>query len=318
MDTAYTVLVVDDETSTRGMLSKLISENGHTVTAIASGEEAMTLFTQGNYPLVIADLILGEMNGIELLQKIKKINADTEVIIITNYASLETAVAALRSGAYDYITKPFEDIDLVYAVISRAFEKVNLIIENRNLLKKLKEKNEELEKVNLVLKELAVRDGLTGLYNHRYFQEALATEINRSKRYKHEFSLLFIDIDFFKNYNDMHGHQEGDKLLLTLANILKNSVSKSDVIARYGGEEFTVLLLLTELSKESAMHIAERIRSTVAEYPFYGREKQPIGKVTISVGVSSFPDNGTDAQTLVNHADSLLYKAKQSGRNKIL
>lgn len=318
MDTAYPILVVDDEASTRGILSKLLSENGHNVTAIGSGEEAMALFTQGHYPLVITDLILGGMNGIELLREIKKVNADTQVIIITNYASLETAIAALRSGAYDYLMKPFEDIYLVSAVISRALEKVNLIIENRNLLKRLKEKNEEMEKVNLVLKEQAVRDGLTGLYNHRYFQEALATEISRSKRYKHEFSLLFIDIDFFKNYNDIHGHQEGDKLLLTFANILKNSVSKSDVIARYGGEEFTVLLLLPEISKENTMHIAERIRSAVAEYPFYGREKQPMGKVTTSIGVSSFPDNGTDAQTLINHADSLLYKAKQSGRNKIL
>ena len=166
-----------------------------------------------------------------------------------------------------------------------------------------------------ILKNLASRDGLTGLYNHRYFQEYLIFELYRSSRNKDTFSLLFLDLDYFKKYNDSNGHLEGDKLLQSFAGILKKSIRRSNVVARYGGEEFVLLLPAT--SKANARIVGEKIRRQVESYPFKGRETQPQGKVTISIGISSFPDDGTDRSSLIQCADGAMYRAKNSGRNKV-
>jgi len=121
------VLVVDDEESLLAVLSQVLSKNGYEVTAAASGEEAWDIFQTDPFPLVITDIVMKEMTGIELLQKIKEMCPDTQVIIITSYASLDTAINALRSGAYDYLFKPFEDLEMISAVTARAVEKMRLI-----------------------------------------------------------------------------------------------------------------------------------------------------------------------------------------------
>jgi diguanylate cyclase (GGDEF)-like protein len=211
--------------------------------------------------------------------------------------------------------KPFEDISLISAVVNRASDRIRLAAENKDLLEKLRQKNAELEKNNAILKNLAIRDGLTGLYNHRYFQEALAVELVRSRRYNRSVSLVFMDVDYFKKYNDAHGHPDGDKMLIALANIFRDSVRVSDSIARYGGEEF--VLLLPETTKENALRIAEFIRKKVHDHPFPGRETQPLGRVTISLGIATFPQDGTDGSSLIERADKALYEAKRAGRNKV-
>jgi len=139
------VLVVDDEESLLAVLSQVLSKSGYEVTAAASGEEAWEIFQTDSYPLVIADIVMKEMTGIELLQKIKGKCPETQVIIITSYASLDTAVNALRSGAYDYLFKPFEDLEMISAVTARAVEKIKLISENQQLIEKLNKKGDELE-----------------------------------------------------------------------------------------------------------------------------------------------------------------------------
>jgi signal transduction histidine kinase len=139
------VLVVDDEESLLAVLSQVLSKSGYEVTAAASGEEAWDIFQTDPFPVVITDIVMKEMTGIELLQKIKEMCPDTQVIIITSYASLDTAINALRSGAYDYLFKPFEDLDMISAVTARAVEKMNLISENRQLIEKLNKKGDELE-----------------------------------------------------------------------------------------------------------------------------------------------------------------------------
>jgi diguanylate cyclase (GGDEF)-like protein len=315
VDTGKRILVVDDEESVRGFLSQVLSDDGHKITSAASGEEALEIFKKDPYPLVIADIRLGAMNGIELLQHIRKINPESQVIIITSHASLETAIAALRAGAYDYLIKPFEDLELVSAVVNRAIEKIRLIVENQVLVEKLRRNNEELEHLNKSLRELAIRDGLTGLYNHRYFQEALAMELARSKRYEKAFSLIFMDVDYFKTYNDTHGHVKGDKVLQTLANLINNNIRRCDFAARYGGEEFVIILPETE--DEGARHYAESIRKKISEAPILGRETQPSGMITASMGVATFPYNGQEASALIQHADNALYQAKRAGKNCI-
>jgi diguanylate cyclase (GGDEF)-like protein len=255
------------------------------------------------------------MSGIELLQQIKQISPDTQILIITSHSSVETAIESLRAGAYDYIMKPFDDLDMITKAVKRAIEKSRLVIENQFLVESLKQNKKELERLNEVFWDMAVRDGLTGLHNHRYFYETLSKEIIRSNRHGWVFSLLFMDVDFFKDYNDTHGHLEGDNVLRELAEILRKRFRRTDVIARYGGEEFVVLL--PEMNKHDALATAEEIRKLVEGYPFRGRETQPEGKLTVSIGVSSFPEDGQDNESLLKNADEALYRAKNSGRNTV-
>jgi diguanylate cyclase (GGDEF)-like protein len=309
------ILVADDDESLRSVLKQVLSMDGYEVTLTASGEEALAAFNKEPFPLMITDIRMGKMSGIMLLQEVKRLRTDTQVIIITSNATLDTAITAIQAGAYDYLTKPFEDIALISSVAHRAVEKIRLIEENKSLLEKLKRKNEELEFVNMTLKELTIRDGLTGLYNHRHFQETLAAEILRSKRYAKTFSLVFLDVDFFKQYNDTHGHLHGDAVLVALSKLLIAGLRKSDIAVRYGGEEF--VLLLPETSKENAFALAGTIREKIAAHPFPGRETQPQGKVTVSMGIAAFPEDGSDSSTLLHRADEALYEAKNGGRNRV-
>jgi len=309
------ILVADDDESLRSVLKQVLSMDGYEVTLTASGEEALAAFKKEPCSLIITDIRMGKMNGITLLQEVKRLRPDTQVIIITSNATLDTAITAIQAGAYDYLTKPFDDIALISSVARRAVEKILLIEENKSLLEKLKRKNEELEFVNTTLKELTIRDGLTGLYNHRHFQETLALEILRSKRHAKTFSLVFLDVDFFKQYNDTHGHLHGDAVLVALSKLLIAGLRQSDSAVRYGGEEF--VLLLPETPKENAFALAGNIREKIAAHPFPGRETQPQGKVTVSMGIAAFPEDGSDSSTLLHRADEALYQAKNGGRNKV-
>jgi diguanylate cyclase (GGDEF)-like protein len=242
-------------------------------------------------------------------------SADTQVIIMTSHAELKTAIEALRSNAYDYLLKPFDNLDVITMVAQRAVEKVNLIRENRLLLEELKMKNEEATRMNEALRELAMQDGLTGLFNHRHFYELLASEVERSKRYKHEFSVLLMSVDHFVKYNDTHGQQSGDKVLHTIADLFKKNTRKSNVVARYGFEKFSVIL--PECSREDVLVFAERIRKIIAEHPFAGREDEADDRITVSVGVATFPHDGIERKALIDHADQALTYAKNTGRNRV-
>ncbi|MBN2189378.1 MAG: diguanylate cyclase [Chitinispirillaceae bacterium] len=158
-------------------------------------------------------------------------------------------------------------------------------------------------------------DGLTGLYNHRYFQESLSGELLRSQRFDYPVSLLMIDVDHFKEYNDKHGHPKGDIVLKDIARILKESLRAYDIPARYGGEELVVILPYT--TQEQAMPVAERIRKNVAHYGFPGEDGNEKVNVTISIGVSAFPLNAKTKSDLINRADQALYLAKSEGRNRV-
>ena len=309
------LLVADDEEAIRGTLSALLGEEGYEVTAVSSAEEAIARLGNDPFPLVLTDIRMGGMTGIELLQEVKRLHPATEVIIMTSYASLETAVLALRSGAYDYLLKPFEDLELVTTAVARAVEKGCLVRERDALVEALARKNRELSEINAFLAERANRDGLTGLYNHRYFQEALARETALCVRHGRDLSLIFGDVDHFKKFNDTHGHQAGDTALCKIAEILQKCVRISDIVARYGGEEFVVLL--PDTPKEDARVVAERIRAAIESYPFPGGETQPGGKLTISLGLSSFPEDGREPAALIKGADAALYAAKRDGRNVI-
>ncbi|MCM8771246.1 MAG: diguanylate cyclase [Candidatus Omnitrophica bacterium] len=283
------ILVVDDEEVMRNLLRDVLTEVGYNVETASCGEEAIAKIKEAKFPIVITDLKMPGMNGVEVLRKVKMINSEACVIMITAYPSIESVTDAMREGAYDYIIKPF-NIEEINLVLRRA-------IERQYLLREAVQKE--------FYQELSILDSLTGLYNHRHFYEVLPREIERAQRYNHPVSLLMIDIDDFKIYNDTNGHLAGDKLLQDLASVLVKGVRSVDMVFRYGGEEFTVIC--PETAKQGGVEIAKRIFNLV-------REKLP---VTMSVGLSTYPDDAQVVQELVAKADLAMYEAKQLGKNRI-
>lgn len=173
---------------------------------------------------------------------------------------------------------------------------------------------QEIEEFNRKLELLSITDGLTGLFNHRHFQESLSREISRAERYHRPLALLIIDIDYFKKYNDIHGHLRGDTVLKEMAQIMRLSTREIDIIARYGGEEFVIIL--PETNPEASKIVAERVRKRVEEYRFFGAQGEEV-KLTVSIGLAAAEIHPIDKYTLVNSADEALYRAKESGRNQV-
>jgi diguanylate cyclase (GGDEF)-like protein len=229
---------------------------------------------------------------------------------------LRSLTAAMQSVAAGDITQhvPVNTTDEV-GVLSGVFNNMttdlqtsrNALLElNRDLETKVKERTQQLE-------EMAIRDPLTGLYNRRYFNQRLKEEISRSTRNGKPISVAYLDIDHFKKYNDTNGHPMGDVLLKQFATLLAESIRQTDVVARLGGEEFCVIL--PETSLENAMLKAEKLRAAVATTKFPNGEKQPLGMVSCSVGVSEYPSIAKDEEALIRTADEALYEIKKGGRN---
>lgn len=165
-------------------------------------------------------------------------------------------------------------------------------------------------------KELSITDELTGLYNRRYLNQRFEREVIRAKRYKRPLSVVMIDIDYFKNFNDVNGHLLGDEVLRQVSDLMDCSIRKADILARFGGEEF--ILLLPEIDKEHAHKVAEKLRHTIEISYFPGEESLPDSKLTISLGVSTLLNDTHHAQELIDLADKALYRAKRTGRNKVV
>ncbi len=184
-----------------------------------------------------------------------------------------------------------------------------------NLEREVKRRTSDLQVANTRLAELARTDGLTGLYNHRYLSEALLKEVERSIRSRLPLSLLMIDVDHFKHYNDLNGHQAGDEVLRTLGQLLNEGRRINDVVARYGGEEFAILL--TDTPRQAAAALASQVRRKVEREEMHNEQSQPGGKLTISVGVATCPEDASTPRKLVALADAALYRAKRDGRNMV-
>jgi diguanylate cyclase (GGDEF)-like protein len=270
------ILVIDDEENIRELLRELLEDENFSVSTASSGEEGIEIAKERAFDVVITDLKMPGMSGIEVIRKFKEKNSNTTVIVITGYPTIESAVEAMKEGAYDYILKPF-NLDHIKLVVRKAMERQNLLRE-------------------------AIVDPLTEVYNLRFFHETLSREISRAERYSIPLSLLMIDVDDFKKYNDSFGHQAGNTLLKELAKIFIDSVRKSDMVFRYGGEEFCILLPHTG---KGAVEVARRILYLV-------RKNLP---VTVSIGISTFLEDAKSKEELIEKADIALYHAKKIGKN---
>ncbi len=281
------LLAIDDDPVACAYLAAMLCAKGYEVVTDTDPQRARTLLRDGDFDVVLLDLVMPGIGGLELLEEIKRDHA-VPVIVVTGQGSIEKAVEAMRLGASDLITKP-ANAEILDVRIRRAYEHERT-------------------------RRLANTDGLTGLYNHRYFQEQLAAEVDRANRYGRALSLLIVDLDHFKEFNDRFGHPAGDRALFELGKVLTLSSRSTDVVARYGGEEFAILL--TEAEEEAARVVAERMRSCVAELRLEGLEHTPHARLTLSLGLCCLSES-TSKDDLICQADRALYEAKRGGRNRV-
>jgi two-component system, cell cycle response regulator len=304
------ILVVDDIPVNIQLLDKQLTSAGFAVVTARNGEEALAQVETHKPDLVLLDVMMPKLDGFETC-RILKSNDTTNyipVIMVTALNEMEDKIKGAEAGADDFITKPFNKHEL--------FVRVKSLLRIKRLHDQLKEKVNLLEMAQERLKELAITDGLTGIYNHRYFKQFLAKEIIRANRHNAKVSLAMLDIDNFKDYNDSHGHLAGDKILRQVAKLMVKNIRSIDVAARYGGEEFVVILPQTDA--QAAKVVAEKLRLLIENSQFEKEETQPGSKITISIGIATFPENSKELEGLINSADQRLYVAKAQGRNKVV
>jgi diguanylate cyclase (GGDEF)-like protein len=307
------ILVVDDEKHVRNLLKQVLCESGHAVSLATNGEEALGLFKLEPYPIVVTDIRMEGMNGFDLMRHITEISPETQVIIITSHASTDSAVNALRDGAFDYLIKPFDDLDAINQVVNTALDNHRKIVSNNITIAKLENNNAALNQTNTKLLELANRDALTGLHNRRHFDETLEIVLSAARKDKDSVALLLVDPDDLKAFNDQHGKIHGDKLLRGIANLLIMNLRTSDFAARVNSAQFAIIMPSTGLSE--AYLFAEKIRERIATHPFEGKESK--AKFTASIGVALFPNDAIDPLHLMQRADRALSNAKLRGKNRI-
>jgi diguanylate cyclase (GGDEF)-like protein len=234
----------------------------------------------------------------------------------------EVVRAARRLAAGDFGVRAdvlgAQEVKVLASTINEAAQKLGhqreaLEAEVARRTEELLKANAALAEANERLEKMAITDPLTGLPNRRYLEQTLALEVVRQKRNGMPFSLVMLDVDHFKHYNDTHGHPKGDELLRSLARVVQGSLRASDVVARVGGEEFTIVLLDTEVP--AARAAAEKVREAVAQTDFEGGATQPLGRITVSLGVASWPRHGVDPEEVIAAADRALYRSKGHGRN---
>ncbi len=293
------ILIVDDELSNRKTLAEQAGALGFTVTAFSDWRSALQEIRTLCCDILITDLFLDGLSGIDLVKEVKSASPDTAVIVVTPRGSIETAIESIREGAYDYLTMPFS-IGTLEVSINRALER-------RKLLRESKEKE--------MYKKLATQDGLTKLSNYTFFRQFLGLEVEKCLRYGHPITLLMIDVDDLKSYNDSQGHMEGNRALANIGEILKRFVRKADVAARYGGDEFA--LVLSHTPKQQGMVAGERLRRLVEQTHFSKEDTLPRKKMTISMGVATCPQDAGSPEELISRADQALYEAKRKGKNTV-
>ncbi len=323
----HSILIIDDEVEVFKALERTLASMVTVFTA-PSGKEGLEIVKKEKISLIICDQRMPEMTGIEFFKVLKESHPDVIRIILTGYTDVEDLIEAINTvGLYRYVTKPWNNHEL-QLIIQRALEHYEAMTDNKKLINELKTVNEglettvlkrtqELNDANKQLGELAITDELTHAYNQRFFWKKLKDEIDRAIRYKHDLSLILLDIDYFKLYNDEHGHAAGDKVLQVVAKTLQTNIRTTDTLIRYGGEEFAIIL--PETSQDQAKEMAERIRKSIAKKASPFKIKNKRRGITISLGVSGLT-NGKSIQpkSLVKKSDQALYQAKKKGRNRVV
>jgi diguanylate cyclase (GGDEF)-like protein len=282
-DSKHRILLAEDEDLLRWSIQRFFEKRGFTVEGVKNGTEGIGKARVGSYDLLITDLSLGGVDGLELAAACRAHNPELQTIVITGYGSKESAIAALRQGVWDYVEKPL-DLQRLLFTVEKALDKRRM---ERELVR------------------LSRTDGLTGLYNQRYFYEVLKAEMRRAQRQNHPISLILLDVDNFKEYNDLYGHLEGDEMLARVALCLKKACRRDvDMAFRYGGDEF--ILVLPGAGEPSARNVANRIVQLLEEESV---------ELSLSIGINEI-ERGSEMRAAMREADEAMYTAKQFDGNK--
>jgi len=296
------VLVADDDPGSLMVARAAVERSGHDCLAAADGDEAWALYLEHQPDVVVTDWMMPGMDGLALCRAIRAREQDlyTYVVLLTSQGSRDDVLAGLEAGADDYVTKPLDPFVL----------HARLLVARR-----ITTLHADLAHYRRVLSRQARTDPLTGLDNRLKLSEDLEQLHRRSGRYGEQYSLAMCDVDNFKSYNDVYGHQAGDLALRAVGAALLGIVRKSDGVYRYGGEEF--LLVLPQQSVSAAKALMERVLEAVRDLAIV-HAGDPSGQLRLSAGISSFSaDHRVDAGTLVGEADAALYAAKAAGRNRV-
>jgi two-component system cell cycle response regulator len=296
------ILIVEDDDRDAMLLRHQLEEDPYMVRHVTDGEQAIRDALDSSPDLIILDIMLPGIDGFEVCRRVKSDDRlkHTQILLQTSLRELDYRIQGTELGADDYLVKPVDSRELRV--------RVEALLKKKRYIDKLNHRYESAL-------NRAIRDGLTGLYNHEYFKRFLKFEIKRSMRQQHSMSLLLIDLDNFKQVNDCLGHQAGDRLLILVGNAIREAVRDVDFVARYGGEEFVVILPYVD--DEETREVAESIRLSIkktVDAEIKGQVKLPI---SASIGVSFCPDDGMEADLMIRKADEMMYLAKQLGKDQI-
>jgi diguanylate cyclase (GGDEF)-like protein len=288
------ILIAEDDPDFRRLLARRAERMGLTIVEAEDGGDALNALEEEEFDALVLDLYMPVHNGFEVIAAAREKDPDIQALVLTGSASVESAVEALRVGVYDYLTKPFDSMTTFELALTRALERRFLIIENKRLF----EENQRL----------AVTDPLTGLHNRHKLQEALATELERAKRYGRPLSIIMIDMDDLKSINDTHGHAIGDEALRLVGQAITRCIRKVDMGTRFGGDEF--LVLLPEADEQEAATVAARVDNEIRSIDFHA------GSLSASIGVAQWNESYVESDDFIHAADEAMYSVKKSGSDK--
>ncbi len=295
------ILIVDDDPQISSLMTVILESCGYEINVAPSGNEALKKMDEIKPHLVLLDINMPGLSGLETLEIVRKKEDYTSVVLVSGNSDTQDVINGLESGADDYICKPFNPHELVARVKTQL---------------RIKSLTDSLSEANKKLQSLVEIDDLTGLYNMRGMFERIELEISRNRRFGSGICAIMLDMDHFKRVNDDHDHLFGSFVLKEVGELIKNSTRDVDFAARYGGDEFMVILTGTDY--EGAMKYAERLRKNIEEYDFNNGEHRM--DLTTSMGLAVLHPDSTlnlTAKELVHWADRALYESKEGGRNKV-
>jgi two-component system, cell cycle response regulator len=297
-----TVVVADDDRLTRELLAGMLRGHGFVVEAVADGQAAVERVGRGGVDLVLLDILMPRLTGLEACRLLKGMTSDSflPVVLVTVKTDTASRVEGLKIGADDYVCKPFDERELIARV---------------EAMLRIKKLHDHVVKARAKLEQLSVHDDLTGLYNYRYLHTRLAEEFKRAERYHDPLACIVIDIDRLESVNEQGGRSAGDAVVKSVAEVVRRSVREVDVVARFGGDEFLVVLPSTHFA--GSVTVAERIWREVTERSFFGELGKTL-RVTLSVGVALYPSRDVRSKdALLRAADAALHQAKRDGGHRI-